>query len=154
MRYVSFVMIAALFSLGCAQLDKLRSRDKSETTEPVVEDTTVNLPYDPLSLGPDVFALAAAEESAESNSNAQTTSGFRVQIGAFVDEKRAQDLAIAAERSLQVKSYVVFDRPFYRVRIGNCDTMKQAEELKSAATAKGFPDARITSDRIEPAPKQ
>lgn len=115
--------------------------------------TAGNLAFDPMSLGPSVFASYTSSGntgSSKVSDYAQPTgTGYRVQLGAFIDQSLADKLATRAENELGVQSYVVFDRPFYRVRVGDFKQLSEAEMLKSTAISKGYQDARIARDVIQ-----
>ncbi len=68
---------------------------------------------------------------------------FAVQVGAFVDPKRAEQLAEILKSNGQY-AYIVetVDRDntkFYRVRVGQMTVLKEAERLKSKLAKLGYP---------------
>jgi cell division septation protein DedD len=103
-------------------------------------------------LGPSVFAAqtspAETVESAPIVTEPKKVTGYRVQLGAFIDQKLAASLAERAKTDLGSPTYVVFDRPFYRVRAGDFRDLSDAEALKSVAIGKGYQDARIAREEI------
>ena len=71
---------------------------------------------------------------------------FAVQIGAFLDRQRAENL-VEELKSRQKYAYIVEtvdrdNRTFYRVRVGQLARLKEAKVLKSALSEEGYP-ARI-----------
>jgi hypothetical protein len=111
-----------------------------------------NLAIDPMSLGPTVFAKQVSPVEGDAPAPYVTepkrVTGYRVQLGAFIDQRLAASLASRAETDLGKPTYVVFDRPFYRVRAGDFRDLSEAEALKSAAIGKGYQDARISREEI------
>jgi cell division septation protein DedD len=86
--------------------------------------------------------------SAPTAAEPKSAAGYRVQLGAFIDQKLAASLAARAEADLGSPTYVVFDRPFYRVRAGDFRELSEAEALKTVAIGKGYQDARIAREEI------
>ena len=68
---------------------------------------------------------------------------FAVQVGAFLDRERAEDL-IEAFRRRQEYAYMIEmkdrdNRTFYRVRVGQMTRLHQAKKLQSKLSREGFP---------------
>jgi len=155
-----FVLFTALVVLtsGCSYLSSLggKTDETSKSQDGYMKPdsaTPGKLAYDPMSLGPSVFAQYSANDESSSSTISDLSPaskfGYRVQLGAFIDQSLAEKLASRAESELGHKAYVVFDRPFYRVRVGNFKDISEAEMLKSNAITKGYQDARIARDEIE-----
>ncbi|OPX25730.1 MAG: hypothetical protein B1H02_00660 [Candidatus Latescibacteria bacterium 4484_107] len=64
--------------------------------------------------------------------------GWRVQIFATEKFEAAQRVKEEAQEVFDVPVYVFFETPYYRVRIGNCRTLAQVEELVRMAKQKGY----------------
>lgn len=76
--------------------------------------------------------------------------GFRVQIFASSTENNAQNIANEARSSFGGKIYVEHAAPYYKVRVGDCLTMDEAQVLKSKAAALGYRGAFIVETTINP----
>ena len=152
------VMIAAVVMLvtGCAYM-----QSREQTTPAAVERPdlmkpdsakTSKLAFDPMGLGPSVFTRQESVVQGDLNRSAsapvRSVTGYRVQLGAFIDQKLAEGLAERAEKDLGEATYVVFDRPFFRVRAGDFRDLSEAEALKSVAISRGYQDARIAHEEI------
>lgn len=102
-------------------------------------------PFDPISLGGDVFEeeLEIGEAPAP-----REIFGYRVQIGAFGDESSAQVLKGRAVEDFGERVYVIHQEPFWCVRLGDFETIAQAEAAKKEAIAAGHAQARVVQDKI------
>jgi len=69
---------------------------------------------------------------------------FTVQVGAFGDRKNAEKLQqkLAKEyKGAHIAAYNDGNASFYRVRVGRCSTLKQAEKYEEIMIQRGFEDA-------------
>ncbi|MBU0691117.1 SPOR domain-containing protein [bacterium] len=156
-----FILCSGLLLIlsGCSYLSALGGKTEesptSRTSGYMKPDSAApgKLAFDPMDLGPSVFAQNAVADLSSLSGDPEylpsSDTGYRIQLGAFIDQARADNLAERAENELGEQAYVVFDRPFYRVRVGNFRDISEAEALKSNAISKGYQDARITRDVIE-----
>ncbi len=74
--------------------------------------------------------------------------GYKVQIYLTLSEEDAESVASAARARLEEKVVVEFDPPYYKVRIGNCTSADEAEELLYRVKSAGYPDAWIVRSRV------
>lgn len=85
----------------------------------------------------------------------QQVEGFRVQLFAtnFIEkatlEKKEAEYLFAED---QVAVYVEFDSPMYKVRVGDCQTRNEAENLRRLARRKGYPTAFIVKTKVNTLP--
>jgi len=146
------ISLLALF-LGCATLGGVAER-KPEPETGIKED------FDPLSLEDDDLISELQEEKAPPPPKGETQPpqplkprrervlGYRVQICATSDEERARAVKRKAMLKFDERVYMVYDTPYYKVRIGDCMTRMEAEELKKKAVQKGFRDAWIVRTTV------
>ena len=78
----------------------------------------------------------------------EEVSGWRVQIFASEKFEVAQRVKEEAMEVFDVPVYVPFETPYYKVRIGNCRTLGQLEELIRIAKQKGYRTAFQARTRI------
>jgi len=68
---------------------------------------------------------------------------FSVQIGAFLDKKRAinliENLKVGGNDAYMIEIRATDGERFYRVRIGKMSSLKEAEELEQRITKLGYP---------------
>jgi hypothetical protein len=133
------------------------------------EEDTGQLPYDesfdPLSLNDnDIIILPEGAGNTDQNISVDdpgTTSGrlaevngFRVQILATNNlEKASLVEQEAAERFSRDghQTYLVFETPLYKVRIGDCTERQNAEEIRDLAKTFGYKGAFIVKSKVVPA---
>ena len=143
-----FLALLVLVTTGCVRPVKGL---QEEPAPPVVETDTTQAkaePFDPMTLGGDVFDEELPEkESVES----EVIFGYRVQLGAFGDEANAKTLQVLAEDEFDKPVYMIFEKPFWCVRLGDFHDISGAETTKKEAISRGFTDARVIEDKIKPA---
>ncbi|UCG92228.1 MAG: SPOR domain-containing protein [candidate division WOR-3 bacterium] len=76
--------------------------------------------------------------------------GFRIQIFASSTENNAAKVADDARGAFGVDVYVEYVPPYYKVRVGNCLTEKDALTLKNKALQLGYRGAFIVETMITP----
>ncbi len=142
-----FLALLVLVAMGCVRPVKGLHE---EPTPPAVADTIQASaePFDAVALGGDVFEEELlAKESVEPDD----IFGYRVQLGAFGDEVNARTLQVLAEAEFDKPVYIIFEEPFWCVRLGDFSAISDAETTKGEAISRGFTDARVIEDKIEAA---
>ncbi|UCE05566.1 MAG: SPOR domain-containing protein [bacterium] len=80
----------------------------------------------------------------------EIVSGYRVQICAVSDEARARQIQRdAILKFIDEEVYLIYDSPYYKVRVGNCLTRYEADRLQQLAVEKGFDDAWVVRTKIK-----
>jgi hypothetical protein len=74
--------------------------------------------------------------------------GYRIQLLATKDENQANDMKKQAILKFQDVVYLVFEAPYYRIRVGDCISEKDAKTLRDEAVRRGFPDAWIVPSKV------
>lgn len=88
-------------------------------------------------------------ESSDSGSDSNGTrydqadeaGGYRIQIGIFADHNDAETVASKARAVISHNVYVVFEEPFYRVRVGDFRSKRAVEKALREVRSKGYKDA-------------
>ena len=89
-------------------------------------------------------------QSQEEEPLPEETDGFRVQICAVVDEIKAKQVQHdAIMQFINEEVYLDYHAPYYKVRIGNCLTRYEAEQLQQIVIKKGFADAWVVRAKIK-----
>jgi len=78
--------------------------------------------------------------------------GYRVQLISTRDEEEARAIKRDALFTFDENVYLTFDDPYYKVRVGDCSSRYQAEELQKEAVKKGFLDAWVVRTKIRNQP--
>jgi hypothetical protein len=87
---------------------------------------------------------------------AETTDGFRVQIAFTQEIDQAAQLRDTISSLLADEwVYVVYDAPYYKVRVGNFLDRPSASRMMEHLIARGYSEAWIVPDRVikNPSPK-
>jgi len=75
--------------------------------------------------------------------------GYRVQIFATTSQESADRLAEEARAKLIEGVYIEYLPPFYKVRVGDCLTQQEAQNLKERIINAGFQDAFVVETKIK-----
>jgi hypothetical protein len=90
-------------------------------------------------------------ETPESKPLPEEMDGFRVQICAVSDEQKAkQAQRDAIIQFMDNEVYLEYHAPYYKIRIGNCISRFEAEQLQKLAMQKGFADAWVVKTKVKP----
>ena len=95
--------------------------------------------YDAATNLPEVFQRIASDDTSEG----ALTPGWRVQIRALQSLSQASEAVLQAEEKLEEQVYMEFDAPRYKIRVGDCITRQQANDLLDRAKRAGYRDAWI-----------
>jgi len=75
--------------------------------------------------------------------------GYRIQIGIDEDKDRMEKLAERARMETDLRVYLEYEAPFYRVRVGDFRTRDEAERYIRILKSKGFKDSLWVMSEIE-----
>ena len=159
--FTSLVIILVIF--GCSSSVKLTQPD-AKTSKKSGKTGIINENFDPSLLDENKLELKKTI-SPESKSDSiddlllQTSEkvqmtkeldGFKVQICAVSDEKKAMQVRRdAIIRLINEDVYMDYHAPYYKVRIGNCLTRYEAEQLQQLVIQKGFADAWVVRTKVK-----
>jgi len=159
--YIYFSMLV-LFISGCSTSRNLMTQGehaKDEEKKPGI----VNEFFDPLILNDEdlnvkkTISIESKSDQVEQNLSRPDTAyqqseiapGYRVQICAVSDEDRAKQIQRdAILKFIDQDVYLIYDTPYYKVRVGNCPTRYEADKLQQLAVEKGFDDAWVVRTNI------
>ena len=144
MRYILTVLTA------CAGILAMKADEPKATIVPHI-NSSGNISVERLEFD-------ESNQSSESNKNARATSvGYRVEVFADNNARTAKSQALARRRNIsarlpQYDTYMVFESPYWRVRVGDFKSKSEAEHAL-AEIRKAFPayshDLRIIRSRIK-----
>lgn len=160
---VSTVFIAA----GCSSSKSVSSPER--VAEP--ESNDIDESFDPVMLQDDDIEFPVSKTPVQSGEKLpldegsdtqlpvgmenKLIEGFRVQLFATQDiekatlEKKEAEFSFAED---QVPVYIEFDSPMYKVRIGDCTTRDEAEQLRELARRKGYSTSWIVKTKVNTVP--
>jgi len=156
--------VLIIFIFGCSGSKKLMTESKES---PADEKNTgiINEFFDPLILDEEDLKIKKTisvesksdqmddvlSQSAIDQQRSESVTGFRVQICAVSDEEGARQIhRDAILKFLDEEVYLIYDSPYYKVRVGNCLTRYEADKLQQLAIEKGFDDAWVVRTKIKP----
>ncbi len=165
-KHVIAIGLTAILLASCA------SMKKAAAPQPVKEKAAAGAfdeSFDPLSLKDDDIVISGKNEqpapkqeyssgvpmsstSKVSTDEMQETDGFRVQLfatrsieTATVGQQKAEQLFGAQHQ----KIYLIFETPFYKLRVGDLLSRKAAEQLRDTAKTYGYDQAFIVRSKVQ-----
>jgi len=155
MKYL--LVVVGLFLVGC-------TGSKSVTKQDDHSDNKYDESFDPLTLDDNDIEFPSTltdvntkdnDISLNNNDNIpgfqKEVNGFRVQIIATQDLEKATLLEEDAKSQFSKngnKTYLVFEAPLYKIRLGDFTTRNQADELKIQALKYGYREAFIVRTKV------
>jgi len=156
MKY--FILTIVIFLMACAA-----SKETVKEEMPLEKTTSYDESFDPLSLDDDdIFIEDESDDTKELKSSMdeekqqdktyyQEINGYRVQILATDNIETAslveQEATDRFERSGH-KTYLIFEAPLYKIRVGDCGERSKAEELRDLAISYGYNGAFIVKTKV------
>ena len=134
MRYS---LILFLISSAFCQSDFIKPSDFNDNPP---KFPTVNLPS---------FSSDNDLENISSNEEINLIKGYRVQIVISQNEQELQDVKIEIEKSIDEKTYIIFELPNYKLRVGNFLNRKEAESFQKKIVRLGYKTAWVVPTMIE-----
>ncbi len=120
----------------------LMNHAKASTRSDTASDTTVSR-LDTVSTPKDTLNIITSE------ADANTVPGFRVQLSSTQDLLQAVSTESLADSLLpNYDVYIVYDAPYYKVRIGDFRSRYEADRAVTYVAGHGFPDAWPVPDNV------
>lgn len=157
-----FTLILFIMLIGCAS-----SKKDQQASDPFASGANLDESFDPLLLHDDDITFIMPEPPAENNEPVlfpleeknntpikqenKLIDGFRVQIISIKDLEsaaRAKSIAVEQFEDLQLKFYLEFDSPYYKVRIGDFKSRNEAERTLEVIRSRGYPKAWIVKTKV------
>ena len=134
MRYS---LILFLISSAFCQSDFIKPSDFNDNPP---KFPNVNLPS---------FSSDNDLENISSNEEINFIKGYRVQIVISQNEQELKDVKIEIEKSIDEKTYIIFELPNYKLRVGNFLNRKEAENFQKKIVRLGYRTAWVVPTMIE-----
>ena len=134
MRYS---LILFLISSAFCQSDFIKPSDFNDNPP---KFPTVNLPS---------FSSENDLENVSLNEEINLIKGYRVQIVISQNEQELQDVKIEIEKSIDEQTYIIFELPNYKLRVGNFLNRKEAENFQKKIVRLGYRTAWVVPTMIE-----
>ena len=88
-------------------------------------------------------------ENISSNEEINLIKGYRVQIVISQNEQELQDVKIEIEKSIDEQTYIIFELPNYKLRVGNFLNRKEAENFQKKIVRLGYRTAWVVPTMVE-----
>lgn len=155
-----------LLSLMIAQLVFAQSRNKQAATQPLKSDSSRQVQdesWDPSAvlerqqpfstssmpvITPDQFEVWLKGRKNEDSTASVFRNGFRVQLHSTRVEEEARATVQKAVSSFPENVYLMFDNPFFKVRLGDCPSRVDADSLQQRAIQQGYASAWIVRSHV------
>jgi hypothetical protein len=151
------LILFGMLLVGCAGTQEAVVEEPIKEAVPQYDES-----FDPLTLNDDDIVIAAAasalpEENAPSEKSEETQiqkdiTGFRVQILATKNIETASLFEQEASERFEPlghHTYLVFEAPLYKIRLGDCQERSEAETLRDTALEYGYRESFIVKCKIQ-----
>jgi hypothetical protein len=157
---ILLLLVSFVFVIGCATSKKTVRQGGGNAENPYDES------FDPLTLNDDDIRISAdgsaleaenadgqgaAEKSEEQDAAKLQRSGFRVQIAATSSLEKAtlvQQEVAARFADKNLKAYLIFETPLYKVRVGNAVDRDEANSIRDFMRENGYKDSFVVPSKI------
>jgi len=153
--------VTVLFSLATAQTpmpSAQRSEAKRDTAvvkldeswEPMSEEGLISDFTVEQSTGLTPLELDKLLTGVDGRSQAEAAlqPGFRIQLVATRDEQEARQARMDALLNFSRRVYLIYDNPYYKLRLGDCLSRADADSLQQLAIEKGFVSAWVVRTMV------
>jgi len=155
------ILLAGLlfFCAGPSQVQR-----KKDQTKKKAEQFRMNEDFEPTSLGDysikvqeprvskkdvvDIKNILRGNEAPDTTNAGHKVSGYRVQLIATRDEAEARAVLREAVISFEERVYRTFDDPYYKIRVGDCTSRFEADELQQKAAEMGFLESWVVQTMV------
>ena len=162
MRFIAFLFVIFLSLTGCASLFNSKSAktpaeerkdflDKYEKSfNPAEYDEVEDTVNERLSSKNKNFISAHDTQAKEP----ELVSGFRVQLLFTAEIDEANNIKNGVTPIVKDAVYVIFEAPYYKVRIGDCQSRLTANQLLKSLVDLGYKNAWIVPDKVYKNPQK
>ena len=113
-------------------------------------DDLVISPIDAAEQAPATDAATHGVEAGTPEAQVEEVMGYRVQIMLGKDEAAIQEEKRKAMFKFEVPVYVVFESPNYKIRVGDCLTRHEADQLRDLAARRyGYDGAWVVRSKVK-----
>ena len=167
MKYLITSLSALIFLIGCSASTGSRYETKTKTdketstevTKEVSEDfdikpyqTEIDIEAPPITtdkLPSDVWYGYADSTYNENRKIVGTADGFRVQVMSIDDIEEANLVrAEIYEKTNRKEVYIIFEPPFYKVKVGDFISKPDADNLRFKLNQLGYTESKVVQETI------
>jgi hypothetical protein len=149
-----FIVIAGMLCINlCISTPEAagdRDKVKEEGQQQVVETylDTLNRGKEVSLIRDDISTGLSEKKDAPPAGKKILPEGYRIQVLALTSMEAARAKKSAIESKLQLDVYIDFDKPYYKMYVGNYTSRKDAEKALSMIKESGYPDAWIVKSKV------
>lgn len=167
MKIIIGITVITILFIGCSASTGSRYETKKETgketssevKEEIVEDfditpyqTEIDIEAPPIAtdkLPPDVWYGYGDSSSENQRTIVGTTDGYRVQVLSTdnIDEAN-QVRAEIYEKTTRKEVYIIFEPPFYKVKVGDFTTKAEADDLRFKLNQLGYTESKVVQETV------
>lgn len=167
MKFLIILLAVITLLIGCSASTSSRYETKKETvketsteeTKEVSEDfditpyqTEIEIEAPPIAtdkLPPDVWYGYEDSSSNTERKIVGTTDGYRVQVLSTDDIDEANRIRTEIyEKTTRKEVYVIFEPPFYKVKVGDFTSKSEADNLRFKLNQLGYPESKVVQETI------
>ncbi len=156
LRYFSALMVAMIFPifLGCAIRAKNTKLEENRIiySMPIganeMPPNIVSAKQPPEPVKNEVIGTFGLETTEPQTRAQQEGWGYKIQVFITTNREEAEREYIKAQEKTKETASIEYDPPNYKVRIGNCKTAEEADELLTKVRRAGYPDAFTVKARV------
>ncbi|NIR51080.1 hypothetical protein GWO43_20950 [candidate division KSB1 bacterium] len=157
LKMILTLTLAFALYFNCASPERVTRPTKTEE-EGIENFEKMREDFNPLALNDDDIEIKESEPTytdfdddllnPRQTVTDSVATGYRVQIIQTTDRQKAKDVQKDAVLRFDEDVYLVFDPPFYKVRVGDFVNWFDAEKLQRLAMRKGFRDAWVVRTKV------
>ena len=168
MKIIVTIFGLAFFVFGCSAStgsryetkEEVKNPDKTEEQQKPAEDfditsyeTNIEIDVPPLTsdkLPPDVwYGYASSTPDSSGKNIIGTTDGYRVQVISTDDIDEANLVRSELyEKTSRKEVYVIFEPPFYKVKVGDFTSKSEAENLRFKLNQLGYTESKVVQETV------
>lgn len=161
------IVAGTIFLIGCSASTGSRYETKKETgketstegTKEISEDfditpyqTEIDIEVPPIAtdkLPPDVWYGYGDQSSLNDRMIVGTSDGYRVQVLSTDDIDEANRFrAEVYEKTTRKEVYVIFEPPFYKVKVGDFTSKSEADNLRFKLNQLGYTESKVVQETV------
>jgi len=148
-------LVIIFASAGCIYFQKSKRTNTEEKFQYTIPEAAEEIPSSavtehnpPKPVRESAENLLTSKNSSEYSLSKYSGWGYRVQVFSSLQQDESEQAAQKVREKIDEKVYVEFDPPYYKVRVGNCKSSDEAEELLNKLKRLGYPEAWIVRARV------
>jgi len=162
---IAIGLVLTLFGCSASTGSRYETNEETKTTTPsekkkeVKEDfdispylTEIDIDAPPISTGklpPDIWYEYSTPEPDSVKNIVGTTDGYRVQVLSTDDIDEANTIRSELyEKTAKKEIYIVFEPPFYKVKVGDFTSKSEAENLRFKLNQLGYSESKVVQETV------